>query len=293
MRADGAAGVDGAGLRNSGLCTVAAGAAAAGVATAGAGLAATGRGPGAADGLLVVDCTETCCSAAAGVAAGVAAVGTAVAGETREVAGAGRGETGFGDAGAVVAAGASVPDGAAAVVVDFAAPLDGAALGKASRNLRTTGASTVEEALLTNSPISLSLVRISLLLVPSSFASSCTRALPTTALLTVRQGGKMRRAPSCAGWFSSLVLHGMLTMGRTCFLLCQRHHGVWFRLRVLSAPPGGAAEPVRCRRVRRPDAGPGRKLVVSLRDQNSAGEDANAHLGREAVFADRASAPHP
>jgi hypothetical protein len=57
------------------------------------------------------------------------------------------------------------------------------ALGKESRNLRATGASTVEEADFTNSPKSLSLASTSLLVTPSSLASSCTRALPATALL--------------------------------------------------------------------------------------------------------------
>ncbi len=53
----------------------------------------------------------------------------------------------------------------------------------ASRSRRATGASTVDDADLTNSPCSLSLARTSLLVTPSSFASSCTRALPATALL--------------------------------------------------------------------------------------------------------------
>lgn len=54
---------------------------------------------------------------------------------------------------------------------------------KASRSRRATGASTVLDADFTNSPCSLSLARTSLLVTPSSFASSCTRALPATALL--------------------------------------------------------------------------------------------------------------
>ena len=53
----------------------------------------------------------------------------------------------------------------------------------APRSRRATGASTVLDADLTNSPISLSLARTVLLSTPSSFASSCTRALPATALL--------------------------------------------------------------------------------------------------------------
>ena len=55
--------------------------------------------------------------------------------------------------------------------------------GNASRNRLATGASTVDDADFTNSPCSLSLARTSLLVTPSSFASSCTRALPATALL--------------------------------------------------------------------------------------------------------------
>jgi len=47
--------------------------------------------------------------------------------------------------------------------------------GNASRNLRTTGASMVEEADLTNSPSSWSLVITSLLDCPSSFAIALTR----------------------------------------------------------------------------------------------------------------------
>ncbi len=53
----------------------------------------------------------------------------------------------------------------------------------ASRNRRATGASTVDDADFTNSPCSFSLARTSLLVTPSSLASSCTRALPATALL--------------------------------------------------------------------------------------------------------------
>lgn len=86
----------------------------------------------------------------------------------------------------------------AAVVVAAAAGADGVlgALGapepaaKASFSRRATGASTVLDADLTNSPISLSLARTFLLSTPSSFASSCTRALPATALLTPRSHGQ-------------------------------------------------------------------------------------------------------
>ncbi len=71
---------------------------------------------------------------------------------------------------------------------DFAAA--GALAGNASRSLRTTGASMVEDGDLTNSPMSVSFAMISLLVLPSSFASSCTRALPATALLRDEGGGR-------------------------------------------------------------------------------------------------------
>jgi hypothetical protein len=48
----------------------------------------------------------------------------------------------------------------------------GAAAGISVRNRRTTGGSTVEDALRTNSPISWSLVMTTLLSTPSSLASS-------------------------------------------------------------------------------------------------------------------------
>jgi hypothetical protein len=78
--------------------------------------------------------------------------------------------------------------------------------GNASRNRRATGASTVDEALLTNSPSSLSLARTSLLETLSSLASSCTRALPATGLL---RGGRAasRAAGVSRGTCSSLALH--------------------------------------------------------------------------------------
>jgi hypothetical protein len=65
--------------------------------------------------------------------------------------------------------------------------------GNESRSLRATGASTVEEADFTYSPRSASFLSTSLLVTPSSFASSCTRALPATALLTGGAGGNPAR----------------------------------------------------------------------------------------------------
>lgn len=77
------------------------------------------------------------------------------------------------------AAGAELATGAAAI---------------SSRSLRATGASTVLDADLTNSPIFFSLASTVLLSTPNSFASSCTRALPATALLTPRSPGQVTRS---------------------------------------------------------------------------------------------------
>jgi hypothetical protein len=80
----------------------------------------------------------------------------------------------------------------------LAAPLSADAFSSSpnwSVNLFTTGGSTVDDADLTNSPISLSLVRTTLLSTPSSLASSWTRTLATLLLLVrvpvpaVREGG--------------------------------------------------------------------------------------------------------
>ena len=91
-------------------------------------------------------------------------------------------------------------------VSDFAEP---PAFGYASRNLRATGASTVEDADFTNSPCSLSFASTSLLVTPSSFASSCTRALPATALLVrVRPAALGPARPRPIVWRSWLQLHG-------------------------------------------------------------------------------------
>jgi hypothetical protein len=65
----------------------------------------------------------------------------------------------------------------------------------ASLRRRATGASTVLDADFTNSPISLSLASTFLLSTPSSFASSCTRALPATALLIPRPRRACPRRP--------------------------------------------------------------------------------------------------
>lgn len=126
----------------------------------GAGALAAGAdgaaGPGVGDG------------GAGGGAAGAAGVAAGAAGVVAAGAGA-----------AAVLAGVAF-----ALVADLAlAPLPACAAlppPKDSRNRRATGASTVDEADLTNSPCSLSRASTSLLVTPSSLANSCTRALPAT-----------------------------------------------------------------------------------------------------------------
>ncbi|TQJ20957.1 hypothetical protein FBZ33_1165 [Micromonospora sp. A202] len=99
--------------------------------------------------------------------------------------------------GAVVGVGveAGVDAGADGAAAGAGAPADAT---NALRSRRATGASTVLDADFTNSPISFSLARTVLLSTPSSFASSCTRALPATALLTPRSCGQHPQRPhSC------------------------------------------------------------------------------------------------
>jgi hypothetical protein len=119
--------------------------------------------------------------------------------------------------GAGVAAGAegAADDGAAGVPFEAGAAGRGGAgvglapplPGYASRSRRATGASTVDDADLTNSPCSLSLARTSLLVTPSSLASSCTRALPGTALL-FWGGRRQTRRPRPIVARSCSQLHG-------------------------------------------------------------------------------------
>ena len=129
--------------------------------------------------------------AGAGGADGAEAAGAATSGAAGR-AGPGNGDDGRAAAGAVapdgvapgdVAPGANGAAAAGEAVGAEAAAAGAGAAGKASRSLRATGASTVEDADLTNSPFSFSQLRTFLLSIPSSLASSWTRALPGTVLL--------------------------------------------------------------------------------------------------------------
>jgi hypothetical protein len=79
-----------------------------------------------------------------------------------------------------------------------------------SRSRRATGASTVEDADLTNSPCSLSRARTSLLVTPSSLANSCTRALPATT-------SPVYEATAVVGRASGLAM----THGHRDFTVCS------------------------------------------------------------------------
>ena len=153
-----------------------------------------GRGPGAGAGRDGIG--DSC--AGAGAAAAAAAAGTSAAGASGVGAGAGA------DAAAFLAGAFLAGAGAAAAAAAWA--------GKASRTLRATGGSIVDEALLTNSPWSFNQDRRDLLSIPSSLASSWTRALPGTVLLLRRSGPGLSLAVVVTAWACSSVLSHRVLM---------------------------------------------------------------------------------
>jgi len=98
----------------------------------------------------------------------------------------GLGAAGRGPLGAAALAGSGVGDSV------FPADAAGApcAASYSCRSRRATGASTVLDADFTNSPMSPRRASSSLLVVPSSLASSCTRGFAATALLNSRSYGQ-------------------------------------------------------------------------------------------------------
>jgi len=135
----------------------------------------TGAGAGGAAGAGVAGV-----AAAAGLGRAAGAVGVAGAADAVGVEGAADTvAAGAGWLSRTTGAGAAVAWGADALAVtDF------------SRTLRTTGASSVDEADRTNSPMSFSVVSKSLLSSPSSLASSQTRTL---AMISFRSGAQRCR----------------------------------------------------------------------------------------------------
>ena len=77
------------------------------------------------------------------------------------------------------------------------------AWGNDSRSLRATGASTVDDADLTNSPCSFNRSSTCLLVTPSSLANSCTRALPATP-----PGGRVASPPRPHGYVRYVLIVG-------------------------------------------------------------------------------------
>jgi hypothetical protein len=165
-----------------------------------AGFGAAGRGPGVGPGLVGAGAEPAwgCSGAGAGGAAGVGSGAAGAAGA------AGLGAAGLAGAGAAALAGA------------LAAPLPAAFSGAGlpppndSRSRRATGASTVDDADLTNSPCSLSRASTSLLVTPSSLANSCTRALPATT-------SPVYEATAVVGRASGLAM----THGHRDFTVCS------------------------------------------------------------------------
>lgn len=174
---------------------------------------AAGRGPGAgdADGGGVGAAGAGVGAAGAGGATGAGAGAAGLGASTGAAAAGGAGLAGAGPGVARGAAGGGAGDagaGAAACGAGFPPPKD-------SRSRRATGASTVEDADLTNSPCSLRRARTSLLVTPSSLANSCTRAFATTSpVYEATAVGGPRLGFSYDTWSSGL--HGVLMFFVTC-----------------------------------------------------------------------------
>ncbi len=253
-----AAGVTGAdgGAVNSGV-----------VGAAGAGFGA-GLGPGVG--------REPCGAGVTGVTGALGAAGAAGRSATAGLGAGGRGAAGRADC-----AGEGAPGLGAAL---RGAP--GLALlppWKASVNLRTTGASIVEDADRTNSPSSWSLAMTALLSTPNSLASSYTRTLATSLLL----------GPGCGrtvatSWAYSSRAHRVLIAISTYFQLAGGTRAArWFRatrLTVLPARRTGATPP--CRAL------PGHAVPLRTPGDVPPGRDrpgrgAHTHPGRAAYRDDR------
>ena len=164
----------------------------------------TGRGPGIGPGCVGVGDGAAACGCSGAGAGGAAGSGSR--------GGAGLGPAGFGAVGAAwtpwpLAAAAPLP--AVFSCAGLLPPND-------SRSRRATGASTVDDADLTNSPCSLRRASTSLLVTPSSFANSCTRALPATTSPVYEATAVVGRASrfSYDAWSSGL--HGVLMFFATC-----------------------------------------------------------------------------
>jgi len=180
-----------------------------------AGLGALGAGPGLGPGDGAGRVGAGAAGGAAAAAGGVAVV--AAGGAAAGSAGLGAGAFSGAAFGAAALAGEPLPSALNFSPAGFAPPND-------SRNRRATGASTVEDADLTNSPCSLNRARTSLLVTPSSFANSCTRALPATTSPSLEATAVVGAAPrvSYDAWSSGL--HGVLMFFATCSVAGRVKH---------------------------------------------------------------------
>ncbi|EUA34302.1 translation initiation factor If-2 [Mycobacterium xenopi 3993] len=143
---------------------------------------------------------------------------------------------------------------------------------KDSRSRRATGASTVDDADLTNSPCSLSRARTSLLVTPSSLANSCTRALPATT-------SPVHEATAVVGRASGLAM----THGHWDFTVCSCSLvPVLLRVSRAYSEIPSARPPRRCP-VNRRCAALGRKLAAGSLPARIAGRDAAMHPARKAT----------
>jgi hypothetical protein len=153
-----------------------------------------GRGPGAGRAVPPSTGASVLAAAAGAAAAAAGASGTAAAGASGAAA-AGLLGVGVG-AGVPAAVGCALASGADGLAAGLpgVAPLGGLGAaaglaGKASRSLRSTGASIVEAADFTYSPFALSHATASLLGIPNSLASVLTRTFDTSLLVLVRAPG--------------------------------------------------------------------------------------------------------
>lgn len=183
-----------------------------------AGLGALGVGPGLGPGVGAGRAGGAAGAAGSAAVAAAAGGGAGAAGSAGGGAGLGAGAfSGAAGLAAATLAGEPLPSALTFAAADFAPPND-------SRRRRATGASTVDDADLTNSPCSLSRARTSLLVTPSSLANSCTRALPATTSPSLEATAVVGAAPrvSYDAWSSGL--HGVLMFFATCSLAGQILH---------------------------------------------------------------------
>ena len=149
----------------------------------------------------------------------------------------------------------------------------------------------MEDADFTNSPCSFNLARTSLLVTPSSFASSCTRALPATALLVRVRPAACTRATSsyCLTFMASAsrLTHD----GSTCFRCPARPGWIPVRSRGEPAAPD-LPEARRCRAVRR-HVTLSRTRAVAQPCSCNQGRDESTRPGRRRYAAGRVRDPRP